>query len=225
MAPIRSASGPGAGEAGGGGGRILPRVAAPRSWRERRGVGPTGKLGVREVDRLDSQGEGMSPDGDLPMRPRLSEGSRQWGDVDKARLEAVYLVMPRRANESGTRPGLARVRSAMGTRCRRRGAVGSCPEPQPLGAVAGAAWDRASHKPGAAAQPAGWTTRSKRGWTPVDPLDDLLLDQSGISTHVDGCQLATGPAAVPDSIVTASPSGSARNLSVMRPASVKSSAS
>ena len=59
----------------------------------------------------------------------------------------------------------------------------------------------------------------------IDPLGDLCPDQRGISTHVDGCQLAAGPAAEPDSVITASPSGSARNLSVMRPASVKSSAS
>jgi hypothetical protein len=56
-------------------------------------------------------------------------------------------------------------------------------------------------------------------------LAGFLPDQSGISTHVDGCQLVAGPAAEPDSVITASPSGSARNLSVMRPASVKSSAS
>ena len=92
--------------------------------------------------------------------------------------------------------------------------------------VARLAWDRLRARMALEAAWNFWCLASERASASTQgPALDLPANQSGISTHVDACQLATAPSEVPDSIVTARPSGSARNLSVMRPASVKSSAS
>ncbi len=104
----------------------------------------SGRLCAQPVQLYEERGVEVTYDPDrgvIAIGAGPCNRSCRRGDVHKARLEAVSLVVPIAGVQTswGPGPGLARIRFAMGTGSGEAGdgAVGSCPEPQPLGAVAG----------------------------------------------------------------------------------------